>query len=275
MGSRFLEEFPWIVKMILPLFPKDTTFYATDLENFIFKDTTNFDVPFVKVGAPFAKGGPADKVIQTKQPVIMEIDESYYGVPLKVISVPAFDDDDKSKVAGVYGMAVRRENAFNLRKMADTYQKGMQEIAAAIEQTAVAASEISESEQRLNREISAISDIAAEIIKILEYIRSVADETKMLGLNAAIEAARAGDAGKGFGVVAAEIRKLSENSKETAGKIRELTRQIEEKINSALKNSEVTARATQEQAAAAEEMNAGIQELTSMLDELTRIAYEI
>lgn len=275
MGNRFLEDFPNVVKMLLPLFPKDTAFYATDLENFIFKDTTNFDVPFVKVGAPFAKGGPADKVIQTGKVVAMEIDESYYGMPLKVITAPAFDDDNRSKVVGTYGIAVRRENAFNLRKMADTYQKGMQEIAAAIEQTAAAAGEISISEHKLNEEIAAISQLAAEIIKVLEYIRSIADETKMLGLNAAIEAARAGDAGRGFGVVAAEIRKLSESSKETAGKIRELTKQIEEKISSALKSSEVTARATQEQAAATEEMNAGVEELTSMLDELTRIAYEI
>lgn len=275
MKSRFLEEFPYIVKKLMPLFPKDTTFYATDLENFIFKDTTNFDVPFVKVGAPFAKGGPADRAIHTKQVVQMELDASYYGMPLKVISAPAFADDNPNEVVGAYGIAVRRDNAFNLRKVADTYQKGMQEIAAAIQETAASASEITLSEQKLNEEISAISGLAAEIIKVLEYIRSIADETKMLGLNAAIEAARAGDAGKGFGVVAAEIRKLSESSKETAGKIRELTRQIEEKINLALKSSEVTLRATQEQAAATQEMNAGIEELTSMLDELVRIAYEI
>jgi methyl-accepting chemotaxis protein len=55
----------------------------------------------------------------------------------------------------------------------------------------------------------------------------MADETQMSGLNAAIEAARAGDAGRGFGVVAEEIRKLSDQSKQTAEQIRQLTKTIE------------------------------------------------
>lgn len=56
---------------------------------------------------------------------------------------------------------------------------------------------------------------------------NMADETQMSGLNAAIEAARAGDAGRDFGVVAEEIRKLSDQSKQTAEQIRQLTKTIE------------------------------------------------
>ena len=136
MGNRFLEDFPNVVKMLLPLFPR-ILLYATDLENFIFKDTTNFDVPFVKVGAPFCQRGPADKVIQTGKVVAMEIDESYYGMPLKVITAPAFDDDNRSKVVGTYGIAVRRKMLLICAKMANAHQQGMQEIAAAIEQTLI------------------------------------------------------------------------------------------------------------------------------------------
>ncbi|MGR6836471.1 methyl-accepting chemotaxis protein [Syntrophomonas erecta] len=274
MGSRFLENFPEIAGKIVRLFP-DITLYCTDHSTFLHKDITNFDVPFVVVGEPFAKGGPADQCLQKGQTITMEIDASYYGIPLKVVTVPCYDDETEKEIVGTYGVAIRRDDAYSLRSIADTYQRGMYEISAAIQQTAAASSSITEIEQKLNREILAINDIAEEIRTILDYIKTIADETKMLGLNAAIEAARAGDAGKGFGVVAAEIRKLSESSKETANQIRILTVRIEEKIGVALKGSESTLLASQEQAAATQQMSASIQELTSMLDEFNRIAKAI
>lgn len=275
MASRFLEEIPCFMTKMLKLFPKDQVFYATNLTEFIHKEISNFDVPFVQVGVAFAKGGPADKCIQTGQVIVNEIDASFYGMPLKVITAPIFDDDDPRKVVGTYGTATLRDNAYSLRNIVDNYQRGMNEISAAIEETAASAGEINLSEQKLNQEISAIHQTAEEIITVLEYIRSIADQTKMLGLNAAIEAARAGDAGRGFGVVAEEIRKLSETSKETANRIRVLTKTIEEKIAIASKGSDVTLRSSEEQAAATEEMTASIQELSSMLEEVKRIAYEI
>ena len=66
----------------------------------------------------------------------------------------------------------------------------------------------------------------AETDEILRFIRNVAGQTKLLGLNAAIEAARAGDHGKGFAVVADEVRKLAEVSVSAAGKIEEILQSI-------------------------------------------------
>ncbi len=75
------------------------------------------------------------------------------------------------------------------------------------------------SKKALNQSIEEAKAVA-EINQLTEIILGIADETNLLALNAAIEAARAGDAGKGFSVVAMEIRKLAENSKNTAGQIR-------------------------------------------------------
>jgi hypothetical protein len=273
MGSFFLDNFKIFGEQIIKLYP-GTALYATNRSCFRYKITTHFDVPFVKEGEPFAKGAPADKCIETGQAVVMELPASVYGMPLKVITLPIYDDDDNT-IIGTYGVAAKRDDAFALREMADHYQRGMNEISAAIQQTAAATGEISINEQKLNQEILAIQNIAKEIRTILDYIRSVADQTKMLGLNAAIEAARAGENGRGFGVVAEEIRKLSETSKETADQIKNLTANIEEKINIASNSSAITLRSSEEQAAATEQMTASIEELTSMIGELTRIAYAI
>jgi len=275
MGSRILDSFPEIIKTLMSVLPDDMVFYSTDTEKFLFKDETHFAVPFVVVGKSFAKGATADKVIHTKQPMVMELDESFYGMPLKVRNAPVFDDDDPTLVVGTIGSAVTRTNATSLRKITDTYQTGMHEISAAIEENAAAAGEINSNEMKLNEEIMGIHRVADEIVGILDYIKTIADQTKMLGLNAAIEAARAGDAGKGFGVVGEEIRKLSETSKSTALEIRKLTQEIQDKIGLAIQSSEISMKSSEEQAAASQEITASVEELTSLIEELRRIAYDI
>ncbi|NTV89591.1 MAG: methyl-accepting chemotaxis protein, partial [Clostridiales bacterium] len=118
-----------------------------------------------------------------------------------------------------FGIITPKDTASRLRQMSGNLDNGISGISAAIQQLAASATLISESEQQLTKSISGVVELSEEINEISAIIKDIADETKMLGLNAAIEAARAGDAGRGFGVVADEIRKLSEQSKSTVPEI--------------------------------------------------------
>lgn len=74
--------------------------------------------------------------------------------------------------------------------------------------------------------INSLESISDEIDEILNIINNIAEQTNLLALNAAIEAARAGEAGRGFSVVADEIRDLAEESVNSAGEIRKLVEDV-------------------------------------------------
>ncbi len=92
-------------------------------------------------------------------------------------------------------------------------------------------------EQQLKAAIEDAQNVH-HITQLSEAILGIATQTNLLALNAAIEAARAGDAGKGFSVVAEEIRKLAEQSQMTVGEIKKITSVILNSVQSLSSNSQ-------------------------------------
>jgi methyl-accepting chemotaxis protein len=159
-----------------------------------------------------------------------------------------------------------------LGSMSGELTESFSQISATMEELSSTSVTVTENQQSLNNEIVNVQKTSEQINTILDSIKSIADETKMLGLNAAIEAARAGEAGRGFGVVASEIRTLSQNSKETAMKIMNLTSEIQASVKKTLEISNSTLANTEQQSAAIEETNASVEELLGLTMELNKLA---
>ena len=192
LNSKLYNSLLTMLPRMAALFTDRTVgFYATDREKFIMKIDPLDLVSFVQPGQAFARGGAADYVMDSRQPMAVELGAEVYGQPLRVACFPIFDDDTDEPI-GTLGMVITRHNAQAMKEMAASFMSGLTEISAAIQQTASSAASINTSEQQLNQHIEEIQHSAREIFSILESIKSIADQTKMLGLNAAIEAARAG-----------------------------------------------------------------------------------
>lgn len=106
--------------------------------------------------------------------------------------------------------------------------------AQTVEQTRVGMESLKERVREIAEQIINLSEQTEQIAGVSELVGDLANQTNMLALNAAVEAARAGEYGKGFGVVAGEIRKLADQSRQSADKINNLVTDVQAAMNSAV-----------------------------------------
>ncbi|MCX7920434.1 MAG: methyl-accepting chemotaxis protein [Clostridia bacterium] len=116
--------------------------------------------------------------------------------------------------------------------------------------------------------VEKLTNTTKDIGLFVESIETIAEQTNLLALNAAIEAARAGEAGKGFAVVADEVRKLADQSRQSTEEINNLMQSIQEESQLAIKSMEVMKKVSQDQNIAVNKTDSAFNDIANAINSI-------
>lgn len=145
----------------------------------------------------------------------------------------------------------------------------------AVDETVSVMGDVKTRTESIANSILALAEQAQAIGEIIAVVNNVADQTNILAFNAAIEASRAGEHGKGFGVVATEIKSLAEQSKKATVQVRQILGEIQRATNSAVIATEHGAKTVDEALQTVHQADEAIRALTDIVADAARSATQI
>lgn len=166
-------------------------------------------------------------------------------------------------------------NSASADKLSINAKKSAKDGEASVEKTIDGLTDITQNIKAAGEMTKKLGERSKEIDKIVKTITAISEQTNLLALNAAIEAARAGEQGRGFAVVADEVRNLAERSSKSAAEIRDIIEKIQIEMHNNIAIIDTSTKSTIEGMYTAESLKESIANIISNVSETTTSISEI
>lgn len=266
VGQELLDAFAKVVPYLGDVFQADIITAVVNKEEYIaYKKAETFSLG-INVGDPIKPGSGIHKAMTERRAQVVKLPADVWGVPVSVTSIPVFDENDV--VIGGVALVKSLEREEKLNEIIKQFSAAFQQVNSSVQDISSGAENLAKIGEKLSYATSSTMNDVKRTDDIIQMIQEIADQTKLLGLNAAIESARAGEYGRGFSVVAEEIRRLSEQSNNSAKQVKEILGKISNEIIVINEQTQETSAVSEEQSSSTEEIAASMQQLAAQLESL-------
>jgi ABC-type transporter Mla subunit MlaD len=273
VGREIMDSIIRILPYFSEIFNNDVWAGIVDKEKYIALNYSKKIDLNIKVGDYIKQGSGIHLAMKERKTTIVNVPAEVWGIPIKVLGVPMYDENDE--VIGGLAIVNSMERDEKLNEIINQFAGAFQQVNSSVQDISVGAENLARVGQNLSNSTHSTIDDVKRTDRIIEMIQEIADQTKLLGLNAAIEAARAGEYGRGFSVVAEEIRRLSEQSNNSAKQVKDILNNISASINTINEQTQETSAVSEEQSSSTQEIAASMQELSAQLDTLQSFIMEL
>lgn len=271
--QEILEHFIYSMARLNGMQLSDVGVCICDREKVLmYKPAKTLDLK-VTVGDSIKPGSALYRAIHENKRVVVRMDASLYGVPYIGVGSPILNE--RGQVIGAITISESTFRYEALKSISEQVSKNIEIIASTAQEVSAQTEEIAAASRTLTGTVDQSKARVKETDEVLGLIRTIANQTNLLGLNAAIEAARVGDLGRGFGVVAEEIRKLAATTTDSVKNIDGIIKSIQSDSDATQKQmyqidamlSQIAVAITQV-AESTQQLNNMTQQLNGMADDL-------
>ncbi|NLJ34328.1 MAG: hypothetical protein GX349_07040 [Firmicutes bacterium] len=267
--QKFCEAFDTLIPYVEELLDESHIFVIGDGEVFCRLNAREFPTP-AKPGSKIPKADSNYRSFRSEETIREIMPKEVFGWDFKSTAMPIRDDNNK--VVGTIALARNLKRQIQILDITNNLGQALTKIATSLEGISAGIQQVVAESSHILEHVSQVKEENKKADEITQFIKDIADETNLLGLNAAIEVARVGEIGRGFGVVADEIRKLALSSNESIKGIEDFLKRVDANISGIKDKMEGTNTLFQQQASAIEEITAIVQELNVTAEDLSDLA---